>query len=50
MRDFLRAVRTRTQPACTFEEAIPSVGIVEAAFISGRGQGEWIDLAPFLAP
>ncbi len=48
MRDFLAAVRARKDPACSFEAAIPSVAIVDAAFLSGRGNGEWIDLASLL--
>lgn len=48
-RDFLAAVRTRGAPACTFAAALPSVALVDAAFVSGRGHGEWIDLAAFIA-
>ena len=43
-RDFLRAVRERSRPACTFAEAVPSVEIVERAFESARRGGEWLDL------
>ena len=45
MRDFLAAVRTNGEAACTFAAAVPSVALVEAAFASGRGDGAWIDLA-----
>ena len=43
-RDFIRALRMSSRPACTFSEAVPSVRIVELAFRSAREGGEWIDL------
>jgi predicted dehydrogenase len=43
-RDFVRAVRTRTPPACTFADAVPSVRIVELAFRSAREGGGWLDV------
>jgi predicted dehydrogenase len=43
-RDFVRALRTASQPACTFAEAIPSVRLVELAFRSAREGGNWITL------
>jgi predicted dehydrogenase len=43
-RDFLRAVRERSRPACTFAEAVASVEIVEKAFASARQGGEWLAL------
>ncbi|MEO8485762.1 MAG: Gfo/Idh/MocA family oxidoreductase [Betaproteobacteria bacterium] len=42
--DFLRAVRERSRPACTFADAVSSVGIVERAFESARRDGEWLSL------
>jgi predicted dehydrogenase len=44
-RNFLDAVRGRAEVACTFDEAVQSVEIVERAFESARGGGEWLDLA-----
>lgn len=43
-RDFVRAVRERGRPACTFAQAVASVAIVEAAFESARSGGDWITL------
>ena len=43
-RDFLRAVRERSRPECTFADAVSSVEIVELAFDSARRGGEWLDL------
>jgi len=43
-RDFLRAVRERSRPACTFADAVPSVEIVERAFESARRGGDWLPL------
>jgi predicted dehydrogenase len=43
-RDFLRAVRERSRPACTFADAVASVEIVERAFESARQDGAWLDL------
>jgi predicted dehydrogenase len=43
-RDFVRAVRERGQPACTFAQAVPSVRIVELAFRSAREGGNWLDI------
>lgn len=43
-RDFLAAVRERRPPSCTFAAAVPSVALVDAAFRSGRCDGDWIDL------
>jgi predicted dehydrogenase len=44
MRDFVRALRAASRPACTFAEAVSSVRIVELAFRSAREGGAWIDL------
>jgi len=44
-RDFIRALRNAGAPACTFEEAVASVRIVESAFASAREGGRWIDVA-----
>jgi predicted dehydrogenase len=44
MRDFVRAVRTGTRPACSFADAVPSVRIVELAFRSAREGGGWLDI------
>jgi predicted dehydrogenase len=43
-RDFVRALRTSGTPACTFQDAVSSVRIVELAFVSAREGGRWIDL------
>jgi predicted dehydrogenase len=43
-RDFVRAVREGSRPACTFADAIASVDLVEAAFASARRDGEWMAL------
>jgi predicted dehydrogenase len=40
-RDFLGALRNGGKPACTFEDAMISVAIIEEAFASGRGDGGW---------
>jgi len=45
MRDFVRALRASSRPACTFAEAVTSVRIVELAFRSAREGGGWIELA-----
>ncbi|MCP5150714.1 MAG: Gfo/Idh/MocA family oxidoreductase [Ectothiorhodospiraceae bacterium] len=41
-RDFVAAVRTGSRPACTFEDAIPAVRIIERAFEAARTPGEWL--------
>jgi predicted dehydrogenase len=43
-RDFVGAVRGRSQPAVTFAQAVPSVRIVELAFHSARESGAWLDI------
>lgn len=43
-RDFLRAVRERGRPACTFADAVRSVEVVERAFESARRNGDWLVL------
>ena len=43
-RDFVRALRNSSRPACTFAQAVPSVRIVELAFRSARQGGGWIDI------
>ncbi|MCC6197937.1 MAG: Gfo/Idh/MocA family oxidoreductase [Burkholderiales bacterium] len=48
-RDFMRAVRERSRPACTFADAVASVEIVELAFESARRDGEWLSLADSIA-
>jgi predicted dehydrogenase len=40
--DFIAAVGGRHPPACSFAEARVSVRIIEAAFASARGSGDWI--------
>lgn len=44
-RDFLAALRTQGTPACTFALAVPSVSIIEQAFLSARNPGQWVELA-----
>ncbi len=44
--DFLVGLRRTGNVACSFRAAVTSVAIVEAAFISARGGGAWIDLPP----
>ena len=44
-RDFLAALRDGSRPACSFRDAIPSAAIVETAFASARGDGNWLALA-----
>lgn len=44
-RDFLAALRDGSRPACSFRDAILSAAIVETAFASARGDGNWLALA-----
>jgi predicted dehydrogenase len=41
-RDFLDAVESRGEPACSFREACLSVRLIEAAFESAARDGAWI--------
>ncbi len=43
-RNFVDALRGHGEVACSFAQAVPSVRVVEQAFASARGGGDWIDL------
>jgi predicted dehydrogenase len=43
-RNFVDALRGRGEVECTFAQATPSVRLVEAAFVSAREDGRWIEL------
>ncbi|HKU04826.1 MAG TPA: Gfo/Idh/MocA family oxidoreductase [Bradyrhizobium sp.] len=45
-RDFVSAIATGHRPACEFAEAIQSVRLMEAAFVSARDGESWVTFEP----
>jgi predicted dehydrogenase len=43
--DFLAAIRSRSAVGCSFEDAVLSTEIVEAAFLSARSAQDWRGLS-----